>query len=128
MRNGELASLRAQWVSQARGEVLEIGIGSGLNLHFYSADVRRVRGLDPSLQLERMARARAKLVGFPIEFLTQSAEAVLPIADASIDTVVVTWTLCSVSDPIFVLRNAKGVLKPEGRLIFLEHGRHLLLL
>jgi ubiquinone/menaquinone biosynthesis C-methylase UbiE len=123
MRNSEMASLRVEWVSQARGEVLELGIGSGLNLPFYSADVQRVRGLDPSLELQRLARKRAALTNFPVEFFTQSAEVAPPIAHASIDTVVVTWTLCSVCDPVLVLRNANRVLKPEGRLIFLEHGR-----
>ena len=123
MRNSEMARLRAEWVSQARGEVLEIGIGSGLNLPFYSADVQRVRGLDPSLELQREARKRAALTDFPVEFVRQSAELAPPIANATIDTVVVTWTLCSVGDPVLVLRNAGRVLKPEGRLIFLEHGR-----
>ncbi len=122
MRNSEMASLRAEWVSQARGKVLEIGIGSGLNLPFYAVDVARVYGLDRSPELQRIARKRAALTHFPVEFFTQSAELDPPIANASIDTVVVTWTLCSVRDPILVLRNAARVLRPEGRLIFLEHG------
>ena len=123
MRNSEMARLRADWISRAAGRVLEIGIGSGLNLPFYSREVDGVLGIDPSPGLQRIAQNRAAHAGFPVELITQSAELPLPIADSSLDTVVVTWTLCSVGDPTPVLRNAARVLKPDGQLIFLEHGR-----
>jgi ubiquinone/menaquinone biosynthesis C-methylase UbiE len=122
MRNRETARLRAAWIPQARGAVLEVGIGSGLNLPFYSSQVQRVYGVDPSVELQRIARERATAAPFAIDFLTQSAEAALPLAAASIDTAVVTWTLCSIPDPARALREVKRVLKPDGRLIFLEHG------
>jgi ubiquinone/menaquinone biosynthesis C-methylase UbiE len=121
MRNRETRRLRAVWIPQARGNVLEVGIGSGLNLEFYSSDVERVYGVDPSLELQRMARKR--LGAIDVEFLSQSAEEPLPLANASIDTVVLTWTLCSIAAPERALREMKRVLKTSGKLIFVEHGR-----
>jgi ubiquinone/menaquinone biosynthesis C-methylase UbiE len=123
MRNRETARLRAEWVPQARGEVLEVGIGSGLNLPFYSPEVQCVHGVDPSIELQRMARKRATRGTMKVEFLSQSAEEPLPLASASIDTVLLTWTLCSITDAPAALQQMKRVLKPSGRLIFLEHGR-----
>ena len=123
MRNEETARLRAAWIPLARGEVLEVGIGSGLNLPFYSPDVQRIYGVDPSVELERIARGRVVAAPMEVEFLSQSAEEQLPLADASIDTVVTTWTLCSIADAPKALREMKRVLKTSGRLIFLEHGR-----
>ncbi len=123
MRNKEAARLRAAWIPLASGEVLEVGVGSGLNLAFYSSKVRRVYGVDPSLELQRIARQRAGTGPIRVEFLSQSAEDALPLADASIDTVVVTWTLCSIANAPKALRQMKRVLKTNGRLIFLEHGR-----
>jgi ubiquinone/menaquinone biosynthesis C-methylase UbiE len=122
MKNKETAKLRAAWIPQARGDVVEIGIGSGLNLPFYSADVQRIFGVDPSLELQKMAQKRA---GGPIqvEFLTQSAEEPLPLAEGSIDTAVIAWTLCSIANAPKALREVRRVLKREGRLIFVEHGR-----
>ena len=123
MRNRETARVRAEWVPHARGDVLEVGIGSGLNLPLYSSAVRRVYGVDPSLELQKMARQRIPGQIIKVEFLSQSAEETLPLSDKSIDTVVITWTLCSISDPTKALRQMKRVLKPDGRLIFVEHGR-----
>ena len=123
MRNKDTARLRAEWIPHARGEVLEIGIGSGLNLPFYSTEVQRVYGVDPSLELQQMARKRALVNPVQVEFLSQSAEEPLPLAKETIDTVVVTWTLCSIPNPTEALQQAKRVLKPSGRLIFVEHGR-----
>lgn len=122
MRNKDAGRLRAQWVPHARGEVLEVGIGSGLNLPFYSHDVERVYGVDPSLELQRIARERAASTPIDLEFLLQSAEVRLPLADASVDTVLVTWTLCSIPDPLRALQEMNRVLKANGRLIFVEHG------
>jgi ubiquinone/menaquinone biosynthesis C-methylase UbiE len=123
MRNKETARLRAGWLPHARGEVLEVGIGSGLNLPFYSSQVQRVYGVDPSVELQRMARDRVRSGPIEVEFLLQSAENPLPLADASIDTVVLTWTLCSIANVPKALHQMKRVLKTNGRLIFLEHGR-----
>ena len=115
--------MRADWVPHARGDVLEVGIGSGLNLPFYSAEVYRVYGVEPSAELQKMARKRMASQATRVEFLSQSAEEDVPLSDKSIDTVVMTWTLCSIPDPLKALRQMKRVLKPDGRLIFIEHGR-----
>jgi ubiquinone/menaquinone biosynthesis C-methylase UbiE len=123
MRDADAARLRAAWLPRARGEVLEVGIGSGLNLPFYSADVRRIYGVDPSRELVGMARRRAAEARVDVEFLLQSAEDPLPLGDGTIDTIVVTWSLCSIPDAGNALGGMKRVLKPGGNLIFLEHGR-----
>jgi ubiquinone/menaquinone biosynthesis C-methylase UbiE len=123
MRKEDTARLRAAWVPRASGEVLELGIGSGLNLPFYSREVRTVYGVDPSLELQRLARQRAEGGRLLVRFLTQSAEEPLPLGTASIDTAVITWSLCSIPDPVKALGHVKRVLKPSGQLIFLEHGR-----
>ncbi len=123
MRNKDTTRVRADWVPHARGNVLEVGIGSGLNLPFYSAEVSRVYGVDPSPELQKLARKRMADQTINVEFLSQSAEEPLPLRDQSVDTVVITWTLCSIPDPSGALRQMKRVLKPSGRLIFVEHGR-----
>src|SRR5438094_155523 len=116
MRNKDTTRLRASWIPHARGEVLEIGIGSGLNLPFYPSEVQRVYGVDPSLELQRMARKRAAVRPIKIKFLSQSAEEPLPLADRSIDTVVITWTLCSIPNASMALQQIKRVIKPTGRV------------
>jgi ubiquinone/menaquinone biosynthesis C-methylase UbiE len=121
MRNPESRRLREVWIPQASGEVLEVGMGSGLNLAFYSPQARRIYGVDPSLELQRMARTRAGSIN--VEFLLQTAEEPLPLENASIDTIVLTWTLCSIANPPKALEEMKRVLKASGRLIFVEHGR-----
>jgi len=123
MRNKETARVRAAWIPCARGEVLEVGIGSGLNLPFYSPEVRRVYGVDPSVELLRMAHKRAAAASAKVEFIRQSAEESLPLAAGSIDTVVMTWTLCSIPNAPQALQQMKRVLTASGRLIFVEHGR-----
>lgn len=122
MRNRETTRLRAAWIPQAQGEVLEVGIGSGLNLPFYSSQIQHVYGLDPSLELQRMARKRAA-AGMRVDFLPQTAEERFQLADASIDTIVMTWTLCSIPNADKALQQMKRVLKPSGQLLFIEHGR-----
>ena len=121
MRNREVARYRSQLVPLAHGTVIEIGVGSGLNLPFYGGGVRRLVGIDPSQALLDMTRAKLAHAPFAVELLGQSAEA-LPLADASADTVVTTFTLCSIPDPLAALREMKRVLKPGGILLFAEHG------
>ncbi len=123
MRNKDATRLREAWIPQARGEVLEVGIGSGLNLPFYSAAVQHIYGVDPSIELQQIARKRLADTQLRVDFLTQSAEEPLPLPDQSIDTVVSTWTLCSVPDALPALKEMRRVLKPSGSVIFLEHGR-----
>lgn len=123
MRNKDTTWLRSELVPGAQGDVLEVGIGSGLNLRFYSSEVHHVRGVDPSAELQQIARLRAVEHNTKVEFLLQSAEQELPIREKSIDTVVMTWTLCSIPEPRKALRQIRRVLKPAGKLIFVEHGR-----
>jgi ubiquinone/menaquinone biosynthesis C-methylase UbiE len=122
LRNPAAPRLRAQWIPKATGEVLEVGIGSGLNLPFYTDGVRRVYGLDPWPELQQMARRRAADLTLKVEFIPQSAESPIPLPNGSIDTVVLTWTLCSVDDPRLVLDQIRRLMKTDGRLIFIEHG------
>ena len=121
MSQGEATRLRAAHVPAARGVVLEVGIGSGLNLPFYTREVTRLYGIDPSRELLEMATEKAAAAPFPVELLNQEAERI-PLAGASVDTVVVTWSLCSIGDPAAALAEMRRVLKPSGTLIFVEHG------
>jgi ubiquinone/menaquinone biosynthesis C-methylase UbiE len=121
MRHPLARERRAALVPQARGEVLEIGIGSGLNLPFYSSAVTRLRGIDPSAELLAIAGSKLDVAGFPVELLLEGAER-LSVSDASVDTVLTTWTLCSIPDPARALAEMRRVLRPGGRLLFVEHG------
>jgi len=121
MRNKEATRYRKKMIPAARGEVLEIGVGSGLNLPFYGPGVARLHALDPSEALLAMARRKRGPGGIPIEFLQRSAEEI-PLATHSIDTVVTTWTLCTVPDATKALREARRVLRRGGELVFVEHG------
>jgi ubiquinone/menaquinone biosynthesis C-methylase UbiE len=121
MRNRLLRPYRERLVPQARGRVLEVGIGSGLNLPLYGSEVELVLGLDPSRGLLRRAEATAASATPPVALVEASAEAV-PLADGSIDTIVMTWALCSIPDAPTALAEMRRVLKPEGSLLFVEHG------
>ena len=105
----------------ARGVVLEAGIGSGLNIPFYTNAVTKLYGIDPSAELLALARDNAAAASFPIELIRGSAERV-PLPAESIDTVVITWSLCSIHDPAAALSEMRRVLRPGGALIFVEHG------
>lgn len=121
MRQKSLAGYRGRLAAGAEGRVLEIGIGSGLNLPFYGARVSEVIGLDPSARLIAMAASAAARSPAPVELLEASAEAI-PLDDRSVDTVVTSWTLCSIADVHRALGEARRVLRPGGRLLFVEHG------
>jgi ubiquinone/menaquinone biosynthesis C-methylase UbiE len=122
MRNKALNTERARWVSMASGVVLEIGAGSGLNFEHYGAAALTVYALDPSEALRRMAARRAQHARVPIELVAASAESI-PLPSGSVDTVVTTWTLCTIPDPERALTEVCRVLQRDGRLIFIEHGR-----
>ena len=119
MKNTDMTRLRSESVSQAHGNVLEIGIGSGLNLPFYSSTVHHVYGVDPSLELQRRALKWASGKSSEVTFLPQSAEDRIPLADLSMDTIVITWSLCSIPNPAAALQQMKRVLKRNGQLIFI---------
>jgi ubiquinone/menaquinone biosynthesis C-methylase UbiE len=122
MRQRNLTAYRSRIIPAAEGRVLEIGIGSGLNLPFYSRNVTHVIGLEPSPKLMAMARRVERTGCESVEFIEGSAEAI-PVKDASVDTVVTTWTLCSIPDALRALRDMRRVLRPGGHLLFVEHGR-----
>ncbi len=114
---------RQQVVPLAHGRVLEVGIGTGLNMPYYDKTrVRQITGLDPALALHPRARRRIAAAGLPVELVGLSAEQI-PRPDASFDTVLMTYTLCSIPDPLAALREMRRVLVPGGSLLFCEHGR-----
>jgi ubiquinone/menaquinone biosynthesis C-methylase UbiE len=113
---------RARVVPAARGRVLEIGIGSGLNLPLYDATlVERVVGVDPSPEMTRMAAKAAARAPFHVELLTTGSEAI-PLDEHGFDTVLTTYTLCTIPDPLRALGEMARLLEPGGRLLFCEHG------
>jgi ubiquinone/menaquinone biosynthesis C-methylase UbiE len=121
MRNSRLASFRQQTIGAARGLVLEVGVGSGLNLPLYRSAVDRVCGIDPSRELLCRASKRFSDARIPVSLVRASAEQ-LPFGDTAFDTLVMTWTLCSIPNPVEALTEMRRVLKPGGRLLFVEHG------
>ncbi|MEO8165170.1 MAG: methyltransferase domain-containing protein [Betaproteobacteria bacterium] len=119
---GPVRRQRQRVVPLAEGNVLEIGIGTGLNLEFYDMTrVGKVVGLDPGLA-PRLTRKRAKQAGLAVELVDRSAERI-PYQDGTFDTVLVTYTLCSIADAGSALREMRRVLKAGGRLVFCEHGQ-----
>ena len=117
-----MTRLRSRYVSQAQGKVLEIGIGSGLNLRHYSEGVQSITGVDPAAELTDKAKQRAADIAAPVEVLGISGES-LDLDNNAFDTVVCTWTLCSIPNPYRAVDEMRRVLKPGGKLIFVEHGR-----
>ena len=113
---------REKVVPLARGRVLEIGIGTGLNLAYYDkAKVQKIVGLDPALEMHRLARKRMKKAGLAVELSGLSAEKI-PFESGAFDTVLVTYTLCSIPDPVAALKEMRRMLAPGAKLIFCEHG------
>lgn len=118
-----IMKLRAKLVPQASGDVFEIGCGGGINQQFYDVDaVRSYAGIDPNAKLRDYARAEAGKKGWRADIREGVGEAI-PFAEDSFDTVVCTYTMCSVQDQAQVLRELRRILRPGGRLLFLEHGR-----
>lgn len=122
MRQKLLLPFRQRVVGSAAGRVLEIGLGSGINLPLYGPGVRSVVGIDPTPELLAMAAPRAAAAHVPVTLLRASAES-LPLETASFDTVVTSWTLCSIPDAARALAELRRVLRPGGALLFVEHGR-----
>lgn len=117
-----IAKARSRIVPRAAGRVLELGCGGGINLdHYDHSRITALAGVDPSPQLLETARTKAQARGFHADFRAGYAES-LPFADAAFDTVLTTFTLCSVRDPQAVLREMRRVLAPGGTILFLEHG------
>lgn len=122
MRNKVMARYRPRVPPLAEGRVLEVGMGAGLNLPYYTRRVQHLFGLEPADYLRDAAAELADSVPYPVTLLASGAEAI-PLESASMDTVVSTWTLCSIPDVDSALLEMRRVLKPGGRLLFFEHGR-----
>jgi ubiquinone/menaquinone biosynthesis C-methylase UbiE len=113
---------REKIVPLAEGDVLEIGFGSGLNLPFYDPQkVRKIWGLEPSAGMRRKARPTVDKSNLDVEFIDLPGEEI-PLEEDSVDTVLVTYTLCTIPDAIAALEGMRRVLKPGGRLLYCEHG------
>ncbi len=120
---GAVMKARSQIVPQAHGRVLEIGIGSGLNLAFYDpAKVQQIVGVDPSADMQALARERVAKISIPVEMIALELGQIQAPA-ASFDSIVCTFTLCTIPDAVAALKEMRRVLKPAGRLWFCEHGK-----
>lgn len=114
---------RSKVVPQASGRILEIGIGTGLNLKHYQADlVDELTGLDPEMAMHRLAKKRLAQSGLQADLLGLDAQSI-PIDDNQFDSIVCTYTLCTIPDPNSALLEMRRVLKPDGKLLFCEHGK-----
>ncbi len=122
MAGDEFLRLRGELLASVQGEVLELGIGTGLNLPHYPETVTGLHAVDPAHFLPKTVAARSACLSFPVHIQRGSAET-LTHADRRFDYVVSTWTLCTIPDPVQALREVARVLKPGGRFLFLEHGR-----
>jgi len=104
------------------GNVLEVGFGSGHNLPYYPRCVKRVVAVDPSTESAKLARKRIDAASFPVEYVALAGEEIAA-PDATFDSVVSTFTLCTIPDPLAALRQMRRVLKPDGKFFMVEHGR-----
>lgn len=119
---GQVMKLRSQVVPHARGRVHEVGMGSAINMEFYNPDnVEMVYGLEPSDGMRRKAQPNLSRSPIKVEWLDLPGEQI-PLDDHSIDTVLLTFTLCTIPDWHAALKQMWRVLKPGGELLFLEHG------
>jgi ubiquinone/menaquinone biosynthesis C-methylase UbiE len=122
MAREEFCRLRSGLLASVHGEVLELGLGTGLNLAHYPHTIAELHGIDPASLLPKIVASRSARASFPVYFQKHTAET-LPYIDRRFDYVVSTWTLCTIPDAVRALQEVRRVLKPEGRLLFLEHGR-----
>ena len=121
MSNPAMRTERSLLLGNARGRTLEIGFGTGLNLPHYPAQIQTLAALDANPGMSRLARRRILEADVQVEHAVINAER-LPMPDASFDTVVSTWTLCSIANVEHALAEIRRVLKPDGRFLFIEHG------
>ena len=121
LRGGEFAGPRARVAAGLEGEVLEIGFGSGLNIPYYPAGLKRVRAVDPAAAGRQLAAPRAAACAVPINYVGSDAQE-LPVGDASVDSALSTWTLCTIPDAVQAMAEIHRVLRPGGAFCFVEHG------
>ena len=121
MRNRVMTKYRPRIPPLAEGRVLEVGVGAGLNFPYYTTRVQHLFGLEPADSLRCSAAELAESMPFPVTLIASGAESI-PLEAGTLDTVVSTWTLCSIPKVDLALQEMRRVLKPGGRLIFMEHG------
>jgi ubiquinone/menaquinone biosynthesis C-methylase UbiE len=121
MSNKDMRKARTAVLSGVSGDIFEIGFGTGLNLQHYPAAVKKMTTADVNPAMGRRAQQRIAASGIEVDCRTLDAES-LPLDDASFDSVVCTWTLCSVSDPMKALGELRRILRPQGKFFFVEHG------
>ena len=120
----QMNPLRPETVEAARGEVLEVGFGTALNLELYGPGVRSVTGVDPmDVQGVESVTQRIAAARFDVSHEMLRADGGLPFDSGRFDTVVTTWTLCSIPDAKAALQEMRRVMKADGRYLFIEHGR-----
>ena len=117
----DVAQLRSEGCRELTGNVLEVGFGSGLNVEHYPDSVTRVLAVEPSVVARRMASKRLQRSTAPVEFVGDNAQR-LGLADGSVDSVLLTWTLCAIPDPTAAVRELYRVLRSGGLIAYLEHG------
>ena len=122
MAGDEFLRLRSELLASAHGEVLELGIGTGLNLLHYPETVTGLHAVDPAQFLPKTVAARSARLSFPVHIQRGTAET-LTHADRRFDYVISTWTFCTIPDPVLALQEIGRVLKPGGKFLFMEHGR-----
>jgi ubiquinone/menaquinone biosynthesis C-methylase UbiE len=121
--NPQLGKYRRRALETARGKVLEVGFGTGLNLPYYPQSVSEIMAIDSENLLADKTARRIKEAAVPVHFVQLDASGRLPFADATFDSIITTWTLCSIEEVAAALAEMRRLLKPEGQYIFLEHGR-----
>jgi ubiquinone/menaquinone biosynthesis C-methylase UbiE len=119
--NEKIGKLRRRALAELTGVVVEVGFGSGANIPYYPNAVERVYAVDPALVGRKLAKKRLAASNVPVEFVGLDGAAI-PLDDASVDNALSTWTLCTIPDVDGALREVRRVLRPGGRLVFLEHG------
>lgn len=121
LSGAEFTKIRSRVASRLAGEVLEVGFGSGLNVPHYPSDVARVVAVDPATVGRKLAAQRVSASSVPVEYIGLDGTS-LPIESATIDHVLITWTLCTIPEVGEALEEVQRVLRPDGQLHFVEHG------
>ena len=121
MSGSDLSEYRQQLLADVSGNVLEIGFGTGLNLPYYPDKINKITTIDPNPGMRRRARSRIKTSGITVDYKVLNGESI-PMADAEFDSVVCTWTLCSIQRVDKAIAEVYRLLKPEGKFFFIEHG------
>ena len=121
MSGSDLSEYRQQLLADVSGDILEIGFGTGLNLPYYPDKVNKITTIDPNPGMQRLAQSRIEKSGITVDYKVLNGESI-SMADASFDSVVCTWTLCSIQRVEKAIAEVYRLLKPEGKFFFIEHG------